>query len=72
MTQRFTVRRQLTFLVGKGGWVIYRDSVNGMYALNRKKGIDLPLMFWNITLNDPNLDKIVEIIRRDIEEAERA
>lgn len=68
--QKFTLKKTLTRLVGIPGWEIYRDSENGMYALNREKGIDLSLMVWNITLNDKNLNNIIESIRYDIMKAE--
>ena len=68
--QRFTVKKTLTKMVGIPGWVIYRDSENGMYALNEEKGIDVNLMTWNITLNDKNLDRCIDYIRKDIMKAE--
>ena len=68
--QRFTVKKTLTKMVGIPGWIIYRDSENGMYALNEEKGIDVNLMSWNITLNNKNLDKCIDYIRQDIMKAE--
>lgn len=72
MAQRFTDKKVLTRLVGIPGWIIYRDSMNGMYARNEELMIDLHLGYWNITLNYPKLDCAIANIRRDIEEAERA
>lgn len=69
MTQRFTDKKVLTKLVDMPGWVIYRDSINGMYAMNETLSIDFNLMYWNITLNNPKLDRIVEDIRNQIREA---
>ena len=68
--QRFTVKKTLTKMVGIPGWIIYRDSENGMYALNEEKGIDVNLMTWNITLNSENLDRCIKYIRQDIMKAE--
>ena len=68
MTQRFTVKKKLTEMVNMAGWVIYRDSVYGMYAVNNEMGIEIPLMRWNITLNDPKLKNIVESIRTELAE----
>ena len=68
--QRFTVKKTLTKMVGIPDWVIYRDSKNGMYALNEKKGINISLMTWNITLNNKNLDRCIDYIRQDIMKAE--
>ena len=41
-----------------------------MYALNDDLGLDVNLMTWNITLDDPNLENILESIRADLTKAE--
>lgn len=68
--QRFTVKNTLTKMVNKEGWTIYRDSENGMYAKNDNLGIDLPLNVWNLTLNNPDLERQIEWIRQEIEAEE--
>lgn len=70
MAQRFTDKKTLTKLVNMEGWKIYRDSKYGMYALNEEKGLDIYLMYWNVTLNDPKLAKAIDNIRSDIQQAE--
>ena len=52
------------------GWEIYRDSAYGMYALHDELGLDVNLMTWNITLDDPNLKNILEGVRVDLAKAE--
>lgn len=69
MTQRFTDKKVLTRLVGIPGWIIYRDSMNGMYARNEELSIDLNLMYWNITLNHPKLDRVIDDVRYQIRKA---
>lgn len=68
--QRFTVKSTLTKMVNKDGWTIYRDSENGMYAKNDVLGIEFPLNCWNLTLNNPDLERQIEWIRKDIEAEE--
>ena len=68
--QRFTVKNTLTKMVNKDGWIIYRDSEYGMYARNDNLGIDFPLNVWNLTLNNPDLERQIEWIRKDIEAEE--
>ena len=52
------------------GWQIYRDSTYGMYALHEELELDINLMIWNITLNDPNLEYILEDIRTELTKRE--
>ena len=63
-------RKTLTKKLNMPGWEIYRDSAYGMYALNDELGLDVNLMTWNITLNDPNLENILEGVRVDLTKAE--
>ena len=65
-----TPRKTLTKKLNMPGWEIYRDSAYGMYALNDDLGLDVNLMTWNITLEDPNLENILESIRADLIKAE--
>ena len=65
-----TPRKTLTKKLNMPGWEIYRDNVYGMYALNDDLGLDVNLMTWNITLDDPNLENILESIRADLIKAE--
>ena len=63
---RFTVRKKLTELVGFDDWCIYRDPENGMYALNPWINEEVNLNVWNVTLNNPKLDKEIMFMRTDI------
>ena len=65
-----TPRKVLTKKLNMPGWEIYRDSAYGMYALHDELGLDVSLMTWNITLNNPNLENILESIRADLTKAE--
>ena len=65
-----TSRKILTKKLNMPGWEIYRDSAYGMYALHNELGLDIPLMEWNITLNNPKLESILESIRADLAKAE--
>ena len=65
-----TPRKILTKKLNMPGWEIYRDSVYGMYALHNELGLDVSLMEWNITLNNPKLESILESIRADLIKAE--
>ena len=65
-----TPRKVLTKKLNMPGWEIYRDSAYGMYALHNELGLDVNLMTWNITLDDPNLENILESIRADLTKAE--
>ena len=65
-----TPRKILTKKLNMPGWEIYRDSAYGMYALNDELDLDVNLMTWNITLDDPNLEIILEHIRADLTKAE--
>ena len=65
-----TPRKILTKKLNMPGWEIYRDSAYGMYALHDELGLDVSLMTWNITLDDPNLENILESIRADLTKAE--
>ena len=65
-----TPRKVLTKKLNMPGWEIYRDSAYGMYALHDELGLDVSLMTWNITLDDPNLENILEYIRADLTKAE--
>ena len=67
-----TPRKILTKKLNMPGWEIYRDSAYGMYALNEKLGLDINLMDWNITLNNPNLKNILEYTRVELAKAEEA
>ena len=65
-----TPRKILTKKLNMPGWEIYRDSAYGMYALHNELGLDISLMEWNITLNNPRLEGILESIRADLVKAE--
>ena len=65
-----TPRKILTKKLNMPGWEIYRDSVYGMYALHNELGLDISLMEWNITLNNPKLGSILESIRVDLAKVE--
>ena len=65
-----TPRKILTKKLNMPGWEIYRDSAYGMYALHEELGLDINLMEWNITLNNPNLESILEYTRADLAKAE--
>ena len=65
-----TPRKTLTKKLNMPGWEIYRDSAYGMYALNDELDLDVDLMTWNITLDDPNLENILEWVRADLAKAE--
>ena len=65
-----TPRKILTKKLNMPGWEIYRDSAYGMYALHDELGLDVSLMTWNITLDDPNLENILEGVRADLAKAE--
>lgn len=67
-----TPRKILTKKLNMPGWEIYRDSAYGMYALHRELGLDINLMMWNITLEDPNLKNILEYTRAELAKAEAA
>lgn len=71
MTQRFTDKKTLTKMVGMDGWIIYRDSLHGIYARNEEMGLDFPIdCRWNITLNSPHLQADIEYIRECIRREE--
>ena len=61
-----TPRKILTKKLGMPGWEIYRDSTYGMYALHEELGLDIDLGRWNIPLNSPNLENILQDIRREL------
>ena len=61
-----TPRKILTKKLGMPGWEIYRDSSYGMYALHEELGLDIDLGRWNIPLNSPNLENILQDIRREL------
>lgn len=61
-----TPRKTLTKKLGMPGWEIYRDSSYGMYALHEELGLDIDLGRWNIPLNSPNLENILQDIRREL------
>ena len=63
-----TPRKILTKKRGMPGWEIYRDSAYGMYALHEELELDISLGRWNIPLNSPNLENILEDIRRELAE----
>ena len=63
-----TPRKILTKKLGMPGWEIYRDSAYGMYALHEELGLDIDLGRWNIPLNSPNLENILEDIRGELAE----
>lgn len=67
---RFTTKKTLTKKLNMKGWEIYRDSEQGLYALNEELGIDHCLYIWNLTLNDPKLENILEIIRSELQKLE--
>ena len=66
-----TPRKILTKKLNMPGWEIYRDSVYGMYALHNELGLDVNLMEWNITLNNPKLESILEYTRAELEKVEK-
>ena len=66
-----TPRKILTKKLGLTGWEIYRDSAYGMYAHHDELGLDINLMEWNITLNNPKLESILEYIRADLSKIEK-
>ena len=66
-----TPRKILTKKLGLTGWEIYRDSAYGMYAHHDELGLDINLMEWNITLNNPKLESILEYIRADLAKIEK-
>lgn len=63
-----TPRKILTKKLGMPGWEIYRDSAYGMYALHEELGLDIRLGIWDIPLNRPNLENILEDIRGELVE----
>ncbi len=63
-----TPRKILTKKLGMPGWEIYRDSAYGMYALHEELGLDISLGIWDIPLNSPNLENILEDIRGELAE----
>lgn len=65
-----TPRKVLTKKLNMPGWQIYRDSAYGMYALHEELELDINLMIWNITLNDPSLEYILEDIRTELTKRE--
>lgn len=71
MAQKFTVKKGLTKRLGMDGWVIYRDSLYGLYAENRELGIDHCLNIWNLTLDDKRLDAAMHVIRLELEVEEK-
>ena len=71
MAQKFTVKKGLTKRLGLDGWVIYRDSLYGLYAENEELGIDHCLNIWNLTLDDNRLDFLMTIIRLELETVEK-
>ena len=66
-----TSRKILTKKLNMPGWEIYRDSAYGMYALHNELGLDIPLMEWNITLNNPKLESILEYTRAELAKVEK-
>ena len=66
-----TPRKILTKKLNMPGWEIYRDSAYGMYALHNELGLDINLMEWNITLNNPKLESILEYTRADLAKIEK-
>lgn len=71
MVQRFTEKKGLTKKLNMKGWSIYRDSENGLYAENEELGINHGLLIWNLTLNDPKLEKTLGIIRSELQDLEK-
>ena len=68
---RFSDRKGLTKKLNLKGWKIYRDSDIALYALNEELGIDHCLLIWNITLDDPELDRKISWIRKECLELEK-
>lgn len=68
---RFTSKKALTKKLNMKGWEIYRDSEQGLYALNEELGIDHCLYIWNITLNNPKLESILKTIRSELHKLEK-
>lgn len=68
---RFSDRKGLTKKLNLKGWKIYRDSDIGLYALNEELGIDHCLLTWNITLDDPELDRKISWIRKECLDLEK-
>ena len=66
-----TPRKILTKKLNMPGWEIYRDSAYGMYALHNELGLDVNLMEWNITLNNPKLESILEYTRAELAKVEK-
>lgn len=71
MAQKFTVKKGLTERLGLDGWLIYRDSLYGLYAEHKELGIDHCLNMWNLTLDDKNLNVVMNTIRLELEEVEK-
>lgn len=71
MAQRFTEKKGLTKKLNMKGWSIYRDSKYGLYTENKELGIDHGLLIWNLTLDDPKLEKALGIIRSELQDLER-
>lgn len=67
---RFTTKKTLTKKLNMKGWEIYRDSEQGLYALNEELGIDYCLYIWKLTLNNPKLENILETIRSELHKLE--
>lgn len=68
---RFISKKALTKKLNMSGWEIYRDSEQGLYALNKELGIDHCLYLWNLTLNNPKLENILEDIRSELHKLEK-
>lgn len=68
---RFTTKKTLTKKLNMKGWELYRDSKQGLYALNEELGIDYHLYIWNLTLDNPKLENILENIRIELHKLEK-
>lgn len=71
MAQKFTVKKGLTERLGLDGWLIYRDSLYGLYAEHKELGIDHCLNIWNLNLKDKNLNVAMNVIRLELEMVEK-
>ena len=65
-----TPRKTLTKKLNMPGWELYRDSAYGMDARNDELGLDVNLMGGNVTLDDPNLENILEGVRAHLIKAD--
>jgi hypothetical protein len=66
---KMVIKKQLTKLVDRAGWIIYRDPEVGLYALNETLNEEINLMMWNLTLSEiktANLNPI-KTIQADID-----